>query len=91
MRKQVSLRIPDHLLSLADLRARKVWVNQATALRQLLYERAEAYVLRLLSCGEFSLSRSAELLGLRPGEVQDLAVARGVKIGGTPVQHKAGR
>jgi len=45
MRKQVSLRIPDHLLSLADLRARKVWVNQATALRQLLYERAEAYVL----------------------------------------------
>lgn len=91
MKKPVPLRIPDHLLSLADLRARRERVDKATALRQILYEGAEAYVLLLLSRGEVSLSRAAELLGLSPGEVQDLAVARGVEIGGTLAQHRASR
>ena len=91
MKKPVPLRIPDHLLALADLRARKERVDKATALRQILYQGAELYVLQLLARGELSLSRSAELLGLTPSEVQDLAVARGVEIGGTLAQHKAGR
>jgi predicted HTH domain antitoxin len=91
MKKPVALRIPDHLLSLADLRARKERVDKAAALRQILYEGAESYVLRLLSRGELSLSRAGELLGLSPGEVQDLAVQRGVEIGGTLAQHRAGR
>jgi predicted HTH domain antitoxin len=91
MKKPVALRIPDHLLSLADLRARKERVDKASALRQILYEGAESYALRLLSRGELSLSRSAELLGLSPGEVLDLAAQRGVEIGGTLAQHRAGR
>ena len=91
MKRPVALRIPDHLLSLADLRARKERVDKASALRQILYEGAESYALRLLSRGELSLSRSAELLGLSPGEVLDLAVQRGVEIGGTLAQHRAGR
>ncbi|HEX9899131.1 MAG TPA: hypothetical protein VGC81_07880 [Candidatus Methylomirabilis sp.] len=91
MKKPVALRIPDHLLSLADIRARKERVDKAAALRQILYEGAESYALRLLSRGELSLSRTAELLGLSPGEVQDLAVQRGVEIGGTLAQHKTGR
>ncbi len=48
------------------------------------------YALRLLSRGELSLSRSAELLGLSPGEVLDLAAQRGIEIGGTLAQHRAG-
>lgn len=91
MKKPVALRIPDHLLSLADLRARKERIDKSAALRQILYEGAESYVLRLLSRGEVSLSRAAELLDLTPGEVQDLAVDRGVEIGGTLAQHKAAR
>jgi len=91
MKKPVALRIPDHLLSLADIRARKERVDKAAALRQILYDGAESYALRLLSRGELSLSRTAELLGLSPGEVQDLAVQRGVEIGGTLAQHKGGR
>ncbi len=89
MKKPVPLRIPDHLLSLAELRARRERVDKATALRQILYEGAEAYALRLMSRGDLSLSRAAELLGLTPGEVLDLAAARGVEIGGTLVQQKA--
>ena len=91
MKKSVPLRIPDHLLSLADLRARRERVDKATALRQILYEGAEAYALRLLSRGDLSLSRAAALLGLTPGEVLDLAAARGVEIGGTLAQHKTRR
>ena len=91
MKKPVALRIPDHLLSLADVRARKEHVDKASALRQILYEGAESYVLRLLSRGELSLSRSAELLGLTPGEVLDLAAHRGVEIGSTLAQQPAAR
>lgn len=91
MKKPVALRIPDHLLSLADIRARKERVDKAAALRQILYEGAESYALRLLSRGELSLSRTAELLGLSPGEVQDLAAQRGVEIGGTLAQQKVER
>jgi hypothetical protein len=91
MKKPVALRIPDNLLSLADLRARKERVDKAAALRQILYEGAESYVLRLLSRGELSLSRSAELLDLIPSEVLDLAVQRGVEIGATIAQHRAAR
>ena len=88
MKKPVPLRIPDHLLSLAELRARRERVDKATALRQILYEGAEAYALRLMSRGNLSLSRAGEFLGLTPGEVLDLAAARGVEIGGTRAQHK---
>ena len=91
MKKPVALRIPDHLLSLADVRARKERVDKASALRQILYEGAESYVLRLLSRGELSLSRSAEPLGLTPAEVLDLAAQRGVEIGGTLPQQPAAR
>ncbi len=91
MKSPVRLRIPDHLLSLADVRARQEHVDKASALRQILHEGAESYVLRLLSRGEVSLSRAAELLDLTPGEVLDLAAQRSVEIGGTLPQQTATR
>jgi hypothetical protein len=41
MKKPVALRIPDHLLELAALKARRDRVDKATALRQILYAGAE--------------------------------------------------
>ena len=87
MKKPPTLRIPDHLISLGVLRDR---VDKATALRQIFYEGAEAYVLQLLSRGELSLSRAAELLDLNPWEVLERAAARGIEVGGTLAQHHAG-
>ncbi len=91
MKKPVALHIPDHLLLVADVLARKEPVDKASAIRQILYEVAESCVLRLLSRGELSLSRSAALLALTPGEVLDLAAQRSVEIGGTLPQQVAAR
>ncbi len=90
MKKPVPLRIPENLLSLAALKARRDRVDKATALRQILYAGAEVYALQLLSQGELSLSRAAELLDLNPWEVLDRAVAHGIEVGGTLTQHRAG-
>ena len=90
MKKPVPLRIPENLLSLAALKARRDRVDKATALRQLLYAGAEMYTLQLLSQGELSLSRAAELLDLNPWEVLEHAAARGIEVGGTLAQHRAG-
>lgn len=89
MMKPVPLRIPENLLSLAALKARRDRVDKATALRQILYAGAETYTLQLLSQGEVSLSRAAELLDLNPWEVLERAAARGLEIGGTLAQHRA--
>ncbi len=70
-------------------RGAKERMDKAATLRQILCEGAESYVLRLLSRGELSLSRSAELLDLTPGELLDLAVQQGVEIGATLTQHRA--
>jgi hypothetical protein len=91
MKKPVPLRIPENLLSLAALKARRDRVDKATALRQILYAGAEAYTLQLLSQGELSLSRVAELLDLNPWEVLERAAAHGIEVGGTLAQHHAGK
>ena len=91
MKKPVPLRIPENLLSLAALKARRDRVDKATALRQILYAGAEVYTLQLLSQGELSLSRAAELLDLNPWEVLERAVGRGIEVGGTLAQHHAGK
>ena len=56
------VRLPKHLLELADLRAKDEQVDRSTALRQLLYAGATGYVLELLRKGRISLSKAAELL-----------------------------
>jgi len=89
MKKPVPLRIPENLLSLAALKARRDRVDKATALRQILYAGAEVYTLQLLSHGELSLSRAAELLDLNPWEVLERAAARGIEVGETLTQHRA--
>ena len=78
----VPLRISRNLLEVARLRARQQGVERAAALRQLLREGAEGYILTLLVEGRLSLSRAAELLECSTIEVHRLAAERGVRLGG---------
>lgn len=77
----VPLRLPRTLLEVAELRANRERLDRSTALRCLLWEGAERYVLDLLSAGHISLSRAAQLLECSTPEVQDLLRARGLRAG----------
>ncbi|MCR4405291.1 MAG: hypothetical protein NUW06_08490 [Candidatus Acetothermia bacterium] len=76
------LRLPKHLIELADLRAQEERIDRAAALRQLLYAGAEEYVLELLSRGRISLSKAAELLDVSTLAVVEKARERGLRLGG---------
>lgn len=82
------LRLPKHLLALADLRAEEEQVDRSTALRQILYVGAEKYVLDLLTKGRISLSKAAELLQCSTLAVVQKAQERGVAISVTLEQYE---
>ncbi len=82
------VRLPKHLLALADLRAEDEQVDRSTALRQLLYAGATGYVLDLLSRGRISLSKAAEFLNCSTLAVAHKAQERGVVFGATLDQYK---
>jgi hypothetical protein len=75
------VRLPKHLLDLADLRAREEQTDRSTALRQLLHASAATYVLDLLGKGRISLSKAAELLDVSSLAVVEQARERGVELG----------
>jgi predicted HTH domain antitoxin len=74
------LRLPEHLLELADLRAQEERIDRSTALRQLLYAGAEEYTLELLSRGRISLSKAAELLDMSTLAVVERAQEHGIQL-----------
>lgn len=76
------LRLPKHLIELADLRAQEERIDRSTALRQLLYTGAEEYTLELLNRGRISLSKAAELLNMSTLAVIEKAKERGIQLGG---------
>ena len=80
------VRLPKHLLELADLRAEEEQVDRSTALRQLLHAGAIGYVLELLSRGRISLSKAAELLDCGTPAVIQKAHERGVVLGAS-IEH----
>ena len=75
------VRIPRHLLELADLRAAEEQIDRSTALRQLLHAGAVTYVLDLLAKGHISLSKAAELLDATPLAIVEKARDHGVELG----------
>ena len=77
------LRIPKELIELAALRSREEYVDQSTALRQLLHMGAEEYVLEIVSSGRISVGKAAELLKVSVYDIYKLAEKHGVKLGGT--------
>ena len=75
------VRLPKHLLDLADLRAAEEQIDRSTALRQLLHAGAAMYVLDLLAKGRISLSKAAELLEVSPLAIVEKAREHGVELG----------
>lgn len=89
MNRPIALRIPPELLTIVDLKAGLDRTDKATALRQILYDGAEDYVLALLQSGRVSLSKAAELLKVDPWEIHRLADEKGVTLGSTAAQQEA--
>lgn len=85
------VRLPKHLLELADLRAEEEQVDRSTALRQLLYVGATGYVLELLRKGRISLSKAAELLDCSTLAIVQKAQERGVVFGTTQEQYEGAK
>lgn len=81
------VRLPRHMLELADLRAEDERVDRSTALRQLMHAGAVTYVLELLGKKRISLSRAAELLGCSTLAIVQKAHERGIVLGATVEQY----
>ena len=77
------LRIPKELIELAALRSKEEYIDQSTALRQLLYLGAGEYVLELVSSGRISIGKAAELLKVSVYDIYKLAEKHDVKLGST--------
>lgn len=82
------LRIPKELVMLAKLRAKDEYVDQATALRQLLYAGAEEYILSIVEKGRISIGKAAELLNASVQDIHRLAEKHSVKLGPTAEQQE---
>ena len=82
------LRLPQEILALAKLRAKEEYLDQSTALRQLLYLGAEEYVLELVETGRISIGHAAELLKTSVQDIHRLAEKHGVTLGATREQQK---
>ena len=83
------VRIPRHLLELADLRAAEEQIDRSTALRQLLHAGAVTYVLDMLAKGRLSLSKAAELLDATTLAVVEKAREHGVELGANVDAYRA--
>ncbi|MBI3051562.1 hypothetical protein HYY74_03825 [Candidatus Woesearchaeota archaeon] len=82
------LRIPEEILALAKLRSKEEYVDQSTAIRQLLHLGAEEYVLGLVESGRISIGRASELLKTSVQDVHRLAEKHGVRLGATVEQQR---
>ena len=84
------LRIPKEILGLAKLMSKEEYVDQATALRQLLYSGAEEYLLKMVERGRISVGRAAELLNVTIYDMHELAEKHNIRLGATLEQFNAG-
>lgn len=84
------LRIPEELMELAKLKSKEQYVDQSTALRQLLYMGAEKYVLELLKEGRISAEIASRLLKVNIHEVYRMAEKYNIRLGATLEQYKSG-
>ena len=82
------LRIPEEILALAKFRAKEEYVDNATALRQLLHVGAEEYVLELAKNGRITVGKAAELLKVPVQDIYELAQKHNIRLGATPEQQR---
>ena len=88
MNRPYPLRIPENLITLARLRSTEEHITQSTALKQLLYARAEDYVLELLNKGRISIGKAAELLNKSIYDIYRLAKKRNIELGATETYYQ---
>lgn len=86
--KAYPLRIPEELITVAKLRGKEEHIDQATALRQLLYRGAEEYVLRMVEAGRISIGKAAELLRTSLQDIHQLAEKHNIRLGATAEQQQ---
>lgn len=82
------LRIPEEIMGVAKLRAKEEYVDNSTALRQMLHVGAEEYVLGLVEKGRITTGRAAELLKIPIQDIYELAKKHGVRLGANLEQIK---
>lgn len=75
------LRIPREIVSIAELRSKEEHIDKSTAIRQLLYEGTEDYVLELYQDGRISIGRVAKILGKSIYDVHRVIMKRRIRIG----------
>ena len=89
--KTYSLKMPENLVELIETKARERCTDSVIALRQLVSEGAEDYVLELIGEGKLSISKGAELLDKSLYEIYRLAKERDIEIGSIPEQYERGK
>lgn len=85
------LRIDERIMPLVDLRAKDEYVDKSTALRKLLYQGVEDYVLELYRDGRLSIGKVAEILGKTIYDIHRLLQKRRIKIKHTEEVYKKSR
>ena len=88
--KAYPLRIPDNLMELVEAISRERYIDKSTALRQLMYEGAEIYVLGSIKEGRLSVSKGADILNKSVYEIYRLAKKGNIEIGATLEQYERG-
>ena len=82
------LRIPEEIIGLAKIRAKEEYVDNSTALRQMLHVGAEEYVLSLLQKGRITIGKAADLLKISICDIHEIAQKHNVQLGATPEQQE---
>ena len=82
------LRIPQEILTLTKLRAKEEYLDQTTALRQLLYLEAEECLLNLVESGRIAISKTTELLNITIQDIHRLAEKHEIQLDATAKQQK---
>lgn len=74
------LRIDKRIMPLVELKAREEYTDKSTALRKLLYQGIEDYVLELYQQGRLSIGKAAEMLNKTIYEAHQLIQKHNIKI-----------
>ena len=83
-----SVRIPEDLLKAIKHRARRERLDESTAIRQLIALGATEYAVRLYRDGKVTLNEAAEVAGVRPREMLEVLLDRGVQGNVTAEQQR---
>ena len=85
------LRIDQRIMPLVDLKAKDEYTDKSTALRKLLYQGVQDYVLDLYVDGRLSIGRVAELLDKSIYDIHKLIQKKDIKVGHSAEIYKKSR